>query len=161
MNMGRSAYLARHGVDGIVDISPFTCMNGVVSEAIYPKLSRDFRGDPHPKFLFRWPTIGTRPRLGNVPRYGEVVPRQETLSTLVPIAVFGARVTGRVSEFFVFDAGSTLQTRPPGRPKCPCSGLGKGTTDGELADGRAGRVIHQNRDLCLDCHEIVMVARSQ
>jgi len=31
MNMGRSAYLAMHGVDGIVDISPFTCMNGVVS----------------------------------------------------------------------------------------------------------------------------------
>ena len=45
-NTGRSAYLARHGVDGIVDISPFTCMNGVVSEAIYPKLSRDFAGIP-------------------------------------------------------------------------------------------------------------------
>jgi predicted nucleotide-binding protein (sugar kinase/HSP70/actin superfamily) len=46
VNMGRSAYLALHGADGIVDISPFTCMNGVVSEAIYPKLSRDYRGIP-------------------------------------------------------------------------------------------------------------------
>ncbi len=52
MNMGRSAYLARHGADGIVDISPFTCMNGVVSEAIYPKLSRDYAGIPIRNFYF-------------------------------------------------------------------------------------------------------------
>ena len=45
-NIGRSAYLAMHGVDGIVDISPFTCMNGVVSEAIYPKLSRNYAAIP-------------------------------------------------------------------------------------------------------------------
>jgi predicted nucleotide-binding protein (sugar kinase/HSP70/actin superfamily) len=52
MNMGRSAYLAQHGVDGILDISPFTCMNGVVSEAIYPKLSRDFGEIPIRNFYF-------------------------------------------------------------------------------------------------------------
>ena len=52
MNMGRSAYLAQRGVDGIVDISPFTCMNGVVSEAIYPKLSRDYGGIPIRNFYF-------------------------------------------------------------------------------------------------------------
>jgi predicted nucleotide-binding protein (sugar kinase/HSP70/actin superfamily) len=51
-NMGRSAYLAQHGVDGIVDISPFTCMNGVVSEAIYPKLSCDFADIPVRNFYF-------------------------------------------------------------------------------------------------------------
>lgn len=51
-NMGRSAYLVMHGVDGIVDISPFTCMNGVVSEAIYPKLSRDYGGIPIRNFYF-------------------------------------------------------------------------------------------------------------
>ena len=52
MNMGRSVYLARQGVDGIVDISPFTCMNGVVSEAIYPKVSRDCGGVPIRNFYF-------------------------------------------------------------------------------------------------------------
>ncbi len=52
VNLGRSAYLALHGVDGIVDISPFTCMNGVVSEAIYPKLSRDYGGIPIRNFYF-------------------------------------------------------------------------------------------------------------
>lgn len=52
MNIGRSEYLALHGVDGIVDISPFTCMNGVVSEAIYPKLSRDYAGIPIRNFYF-------------------------------------------------------------------------------------------------------------
>ncbi|HUA13958.1 MAG TPA: hypothetical protein VMG31_01575 [Verrucomicrobiae bacterium] len=52
MNVGRSAYLALHGIDGIVDISPFTCMNGVVSEALYPKLSRDFARIPIRNFYF-------------------------------------------------------------------------------------------------------------
>jgi predicted nucleotide-binding protein (sugar kinase/HSP70/actin superfamily) len=51
-NVGRSAHLALHGADGIVDISPFTCMNGVVSEAIYPKLSRDYDGIPIRNFYF-------------------------------------------------------------------------------------------------------------
>jgi len=52
MNAGRSTYLALHGADGIVDISPFTCMNGVVSEAIYPKLSREYGGIPIRNFYF-------------------------------------------------------------------------------------------------------------
>ncbi len=52
MNMGRSAFLAMHGVDGIVDISPFTCMNGVVSESLYPKLSREYGGIPIRNFYF-------------------------------------------------------------------------------------------------------------
>lgn len=52
VSMGRSAFLAMHGVDGIVDISPFTCMNGVVSEAIYPKLSRNYGGIPIRNFYF-------------------------------------------------------------------------------------------------------------
>ncbi len=52
MNVGRNAYLAMHGADGIVDISPFACMNGVVSEAIYPKLSRDYGGIPIRNFYF-------------------------------------------------------------------------------------------------------------
>jgi len=51
-NVGRSAWLALRGADGIVDISPFTCMNGVVSEAIYPKLSRDYGGIPIRNFYF-------------------------------------------------------------------------------------------------------------
>jgi predicted nucleotide-binding protein (sugar kinase/HSP70/actin superfamily) len=52
LSVGKAAYLALHGVDGIVDISPFTCMNGIVSEAIYPKLSRDYGGIPIRNFYF-------------------------------------------------------------------------------------------------------------
>ncbi|MCS7315017.1 MAG: hypothetical protein RMI94_03425 [Bryobacterales bacterium] len=52
INVGKAACLARRGVDGIVDISPFTCMNGVVSEAIYPLLSRDLGGIPIRSFYF-------------------------------------------------------------------------------------------------------------
>lgn len=52
LSAGKAAYLARKGADGVVDISPFTCMNGIVSEAIYPKLSRDYAGIPIRNFYF-------------------------------------------------------------------------------------------------------------
>jgi len=52
VSVGKAAYLARHGADGIIDISPFTCMNGIVSEAIYPKLSKDYGGIPIRNFYF-------------------------------------------------------------------------------------------------------------
>jgi len=52
LNVGKAVYMARHGVDGIIDISPFTCMNGIVSEAVYPRLSRDLGGIPIRNFYF-------------------------------------------------------------------------------------------------------------
>jgi predicted nucleotide-binding protein (sugar kinase/HSP70/actin superfamily) len=52
LSVGRAAYLALHGADGVIDISPFTCMNGIVSEAIYPKLSREYGGMPIRNFYF-------------------------------------------------------------------------------------------------------------
>jgi predicted nucleotide-binding protein (sugar kinase/HSP70/actin superfamily) len=52
LSMGKASYLAQHGADGVIDISPFTCMNGIVSEAIYPKLSRDLGGIPIRNFYF-------------------------------------------------------------------------------------------------------------
>ncbi|MGD0338778.1 MAG: hypothetical protein ABSB78_08295 [Bacteroidota bacterium] len=41
INTGRAVYLYEKGADGIIDISPFTCMNAIVAEAIYPAISRD------------------------------------------------------------------------------------------------------------------------
>jgi predicted nucleotide-binding protein (sugar kinase/HSP70/actin superfamily) len=52
LSIGKAVYLAKHGADGIIDISPFTCMNGIVSEAIYPKLSKDYGGIPIRNFYF-------------------------------------------------------------------------------------------------------------
>jgi predicted nucleotide-binding protein (sugar kinase/HSP70/actin superfamily) len=46
LNVGRAIRLAARGVDGIIDISPFTCMNGIVCEAVYPRVSRDLNGLP-------------------------------------------------------------------------------------------------------------------
>jgi predicted nucleotide-binding protein (sugar kinase/HSP70/actin superfamily) len=45
-------YFAHKGVDGVIDISPFTCMNGIVGEAIYPRVSRDNAGMPIRNFYF-------------------------------------------------------------------------------------------------------------
>jgi len=52
LSVGKAAYLAKHGADGIIDISPFTCMNGIVTEAIYPKLSKAYGGIPIRNFYF-------------------------------------------------------------------------------------------------------------
>ncbi|MBI5419539.1 MAG: hypothetical protein HZA60_05575 [Deltaproteobacteria bacterium] len=46
LSVGKTVYLHRKGVDGILDINPFSCMNGIVSEAVYPRVSRDCDGLP-------------------------------------------------------------------------------------------------------------------
>jgi len=52
LNVGKIVYLAKKGAAGIIDISPFTCMNGIVCEAIYPRISRDLGGIPIRNFYF-------------------------------------------------------------------------------------------------------------
>jgi predicted nucleotide-binding protein (sugar kinase/HSP70/actin superfamily) len=52
LNVGGSIYFHSKGVDGIVDISPFTCMNGIVCEAIYPAVSADHDHIPIRNFYF-------------------------------------------------------------------------------------------------------------
>lgn len=52
LSTGKSIYMYYKGVDGIVDISPFTCMNGIVSEALYPKISGDHENIPMRVFYF-------------------------------------------------------------------------------------------------------------
>jgi len=39
LSVGKTIYLHGKGADGIIDISPFTCMNGVICEAVYPAVS--------------------------------------------------------------------------------------------------------------------------
>jgi predicted nucleotide-binding protein (sugar kinase/HSP70/actin superfamily) len=52
VNVGKAVYFARKGLDGVIDISPFTCMNGIICEAIYPQISRDHGGIPIRNFYF-------------------------------------------------------------------------------------------------------------
>jgi predicted nucleotide-binding protein (sugar kinase/HSP70/actin superfamily) len=46
LSVGKTVHLWAQGAHGIIDISPFTCMNGIVSEALYPRLSLDLGGFP-------------------------------------------------------------------------------------------------------------------
>ena len=41
LSVGKAIYLHDKGADGVIDISPFTCMNGIISEAVYPAVSAD------------------------------------------------------------------------------------------------------------------------
>lgn len=41
LSVGKAIYLYHKGADGVVDISPFTCMNGIICEAVYPAVSAD------------------------------------------------------------------------------------------------------------------------
>ncbi|MFU8858391.1 MAG: hypothetical protein ACNA8S_15475, partial [Deferrisomatales bacterium] len=52
LSVGKAAYLQRKGADAVIDVSPFGCMNGVVSEAVYPRVSRDYGGIPIRNFYF-------------------------------------------------------------------------------------------------------------
>jgi len=52
LSVGKSVYLYHKGVDGIVDISPFSCMNGIVSEAVYHAVAADHDGIPIRNFYF-------------------------------------------------------------------------------------------------------------
>jgi predicted nucleotide-binding protein (sugar kinase/HSP70/actin superfamily) len=52
INVGKAVWLHRKGADGMADISPFSCMNGIVSQAIYPVVSRDHDEIPLRTFYF-------------------------------------------------------------------------------------------------------------
>jgi len=52
LSVGKSVYLYTKGADGIIDISPFSCMNGIVSESVYHAVSRDHDGIPIRNFYF-------------------------------------------------------------------------------------------------------------
>jgi predicted nucleotide-binding protein (sugar kinase/HSP70/actin superfamily) len=52
LSVGKTVYLQRKGADAVIDVSPFGCMNGVVSEAVYPRVSGDCGGMPIRNFYF-------------------------------------------------------------------------------------------------------------
>ncbi len=52
LSTGKAIYLYRKGADGIIDISPFSCMNGIVTESVYPVVQRDHDNIPIRTFYF-------------------------------------------------------------------------------------------------------------
>lgn len=52
LNAANVIHFYQKGADGVVDLSPFSCMNGIVSEAVYPVISRDHEGFPVRIFYF-------------------------------------------------------------------------------------------------------------
>jgi predicted nucleotide-binding protein (sugar kinase/HSP70/actin superfamily) len=52
LSVGKAIYMYEKGADGVIDISPFTCMNGIISEAVYPRVSADHEGIPIRNFYF-------------------------------------------------------------------------------------------------------------
>ncbi|HSK08854.1 MAG TPA: hypothetical protein VK911_04715 [Vicinamibacterales bacterium] len=52
LSVGKAVHHYHQGCDGILDISPFTCMNGIVTEAVYPRVSADCDGIPIRNFYF-------------------------------------------------------------------------------------------------------------
>lgn len=52
LNAGKAIAFYEAGADGIIDISPFTCMNGIVTETFYHQISRDHEDIPIRIFYF-------------------------------------------------------------------------------------------------------------
>jgi predicted nucleotide-binding protein (sugar kinase/HSP70/actin superfamily) len=52
LSVGNAIYLWEKGASGIIDVSPFACMNGIVCQAIYPRVSDEHNGIPIRIFFF-------------------------------------------------------------------------------------------------------------
>ncbi len=52
LSVGKAIYLWEKGASGIADISPFSCMNGVICEAVYPRVSEEHGEIPIRVFYF-------------------------------------------------------------------------------------------------------------
>jgi len=52
LSIGGAVYMYDKGADGIADISPFTCMNGIASEAVAHHVARDHENLPIRTFYF-------------------------------------------------------------------------------------------------------------
>ena len=52
LSIGKTVYLYEKGADGIIDISPFSCMNGIISEAVYHAVAADHDDIPIRNFYF-------------------------------------------------------------------------------------------------------------
>lgn len=52
LSVGKSIYIQQRGGDGIIDISPFSCMNGIITEAVYHDVSKDHDKMPIRNFYF-------------------------------------------------------------------------------------------------------------
>ncbi|MDP6636137.1 MAG: hypothetical protein QGG42_14650 [Phycisphaerae bacterium] len=52
LSTGKAIYVHSKGADGVIDISPFACMNGIVSEAVYHRISSDHNDMPIRNFYF-------------------------------------------------------------------------------------------------------------
>ncbi|MEI6092781.1 MAG: hypothetical protein WCQ47_03765 [bacterium] len=59
LSVGKAVYLYGKGADGIIDISPFSCMNGIVSEAVYPVVSKDHNDFPIKSLYFDGTSIAS------------------------------------------------------------------------------------------------------
>ena len=52
LSTGKAIYVHRKGADGVIDISPFACMNGIISEAVYHRISSACDDMPIRNFYF-------------------------------------------------------------------------------------------------------------
>ncbi|MFH1279959.1 MAG: hypothetical protein ABIK65_16470 [Candidatus Eisenbacteria bacterium] len=64
LSVGKSVYLHGKGADGVIDISPFSCMNGIVCEAVYPQVSKDHDGIPIRNFYFDGTQVDLEQQIG-------------------------------------------------------------------------------------------------
>jgi predicted nucleotide-binding protein (sugar kinase/HSP70/actin superfamily) len=52
LSVGKTVFHYHQGCDGVIDVSPFGCMNGIVTEAVYPRVSADCDDMPIRNFFF-------------------------------------------------------------------------------------------------------------
>lgn len=84
LSTGTTVYLHGKGVDGVIDISPFTCMNGIVTEAVYPAVQRDLGGLPIRVFYFDGTQADLERDVGIFLELARTYQRRKTVARVYP-----------------------------------------------------------------------------
>jgi len=64
LSVGKSVYIHGKGGDGVIDISPFSCMNGIVCESVYPRVSQEHDDMPIRNFYFDGTQVDLEQQIG-------------------------------------------------------------------------------------------------
>jgi predicted nucleotide-binding protein (sugar kinase/HSP70/actin superfamily) len=95
LSVGKAVFHYHQGCDGVVDVAPFGCMNGIVTEAIYPRVSADCDDMPIRNFFFD----GTGTSLGHgLDVFMELARSYQARKKVRRIEPFGPRETAPAPE---------------------------------------------------------------
>jgi len=86
LSVGKAVFHHHQGCDGVVDVAPFTCMNGIVTEAVYPRVSADCGDMPIRNFFFDGTRLDVERDLGMFMELARAYQARKPIQRVYPAA---------------------------------------------------------------------------